>query len=58
MVNENIDHRFSRPYTQRDAGTVEAYNNTIKTIMLNVRLSDESLSLRDIINLASNMYNT
>jgi hypothetical protein len=58
MVNANIDHRFSRPYTPRDAGTVEAYNNTIKTIMLNVRLSDESLSLRDIINLASNMYNT
>lgn len=57
MVAENLTHKYSRPYTPRDAGTVEAFNNTIKTLILNVRLSKTMLPLADVINLAFSFYN-
>ena len=57
LAIEGIVHKFSKPYHPQDAGTVEAFNRTIKDLLFNIKLGQPELNLCDGLTLALSAYN-
>ena len=56
--SEKIIQRFNRPNTPRDAGAIEAFNRTIKEMLITMKLTFPTKSMEFLLPLAISVYNT